>query len=146
MSAQVPSMPKASLKNEMRAAGSRLVLGFCKVAPGALRMGNLRRVLATTVSLLLVPFGAVSAGGFDDQQSSAAEIVQPVAKSYQELQHALAGPMPNTPLTPDQIAARLDKLFSMLEEAEKQIPRDKRLAARLYEWSALKRSCLMIRN
>jgi len=86
-------------------------------------MCGLRSASAVIMSVLLVTSQA-AVTTVDERQPSAAEIVQPMAKAYQELQQALAGPAPKTPVTPDQIAARLDKLFPMLEKAEKQIPRD----------------------
>src|ERR1700719_3511836 len=81
----------------------------------------LRGVVAVVMSMLLVSSQVVAAAA-DERQPSAAAIIEPVAKSYQELQQALAGP--KSPLTPDQIATRLDKIFPKLEQADKQIPRD----------------------
>jgi hypothetical protein len=86
-------------------------------------MCGLRSASALITSMLLISSQTATAA-VDERQPSAAEIVQPVAKAYQELQQALAGPPPKVPLTPDQTAAQLDKLFPMLEQAEKQIPRD----------------------
>ena len=86
-------------------------------------ISGLRSATAASTRALLLTSQA-GATAIDERQPSAAEIVQPVAKSYQELQQALAGPVPKTPLTPDQIVARLDKLFPMSEQAEKQISRD----------------------
>jgi hypothetical protein len=93
-----------------------------KSSAGDSRSWNLSQVVALGLSILIaVP--AVTSSGYGPQPT-AAEIVQPLAKSYQELEQALAGPKPKTPPTPQQIADRLDKLFPMLEQAEKQIPRD----------------------
>jgi hypothetical protein len=91
--------------------------------PGVSRAWDLRAVTAMTMSVLMAVSAITSTGVFGPQPT-AAEIVVPLAKSYQDLQHALAGPQPKTPLTPQQVADRLDKLFSMMGEAEKQIPRD----------------------
>jgi hypothetical protein len=80
----------------------------------------LRSFVAVTTSLFLLASQSAAAA-VDERQPSAAEIVQPVAKSYQELQQALSAPPAKTP---DQFAARLDKLFRALEQAEKHISRE----------------------
>ena len=94
-----------------------------KAAPGVSRAWDLRQGLAMAMSLLMAVSAFTSSGAIGPEPS-AAEIVQPVTKSYQELGEAMAGPKPTTPLTPDQTADKLGKLFPQLEQAERQIPRD----------------------
>jgi hypothetical protein len=94
-----------------------------RTIPGTSRAWDLRQGIAMAMSVLMA-ISAFTGTGALGPKPSAAEIVQPVGKSYQELGEALAGPKPKTPLTPDQVADRLDKLFPMLEKAERQIPRD----------------------
>jgi len=96
-----------------------------KAAPGGSRAWDLRQALAMAMSVLMAVSAFTSTGtGAFGPQPSAAEIVQPVARSYQELGEAMAGPKPKTPPTPDQVADKLEKLFQMLEQEERQIPRD----------------------
>lgn len=92
-------------------------------AGDARRTWEFRQVIAMAVSIAMVISG-VTNSAYGGAQPSAAEIVQPVAKSYQELGEALAGPKPKTPPTADQVADKLEKLFPMLEKAEREIPRD----------------------
>src|SRR5208282_5744340 len=73
---------------------------------------------------VLMAVSAFTGTGALGPQPSAAEIVQPLGKSYQELGEAMAGPKPKTLPTPDQVADKLEKLFPMIEQAERQIPRD----------------------
>jgi len=51
------------------------------------------------------------------------EITAPLQKSYQELGAAMAGNNKGAEADPKQDADRLEKLFQLLEEAERQIPR-----------------------
>lgn len=99
------------------------VAHMIRSAAGVSRSWEVRQVIAMATSVAMVISG-VTNSAYGGPQPSAAEIVQPVAKSYQELSEALAGPKPKAPLTPDQVADRLDKLFPMLEKAEREIPRD----------------------
>lgn len=68
--------------------------------------------------------GFAGAAGVEGSQPSAAEITQPLLKSYQELGRALAGPTSASQLSGKEIADRLEKLFPLLEAAEREIPRD----------------------
>lgn len=94
-----------------------------KAAPGGPRTWELRQLIAMAMSVVLVISGATTSA-YGGPQPSAAQIVQPLANSYQELSEALAGPKPKAPLTPEQVADKLEKLFPMLEKAEREIPRD----------------------
>src|SRR5271155_3062487 len=94
-----------------------------KAAPGVSRAWDIRQGLAMAMSVLMA-VSAFTGTGAIGPQPSAAEIVQPVAKSYHDLGEALAGPKPKTSPTPDQVADKLEKLFPMLEKAEREIPRD----------------------
>ena len=94
-----------------------------KVAPGASRAWDLRQGIAMAMSVLIA-VSAFTGTGAIGPQPSAAEIVQPAANSFQELGEAMAGPKPKTPPTPDQVADKLEKLFPMIEQEERQIPRD----------------------
>jgi hypothetical protein len=94
-----------------------------KAAPSVSRAWDIRQGIAMAMSVLMAA-SVFNGTGAIGPQPSAAEIVQPVAKSYQELGEALAGPKPTTPPTPDQVADKLEKLFPQLEQAERQIPRD----------------------
>ena len=78
--------------------------------------------LLMSVVMLVSSFTVSVASGAG--QPSAAEITAPLQKSYQELGAAMAGNDKGVGADPKQVADRLEKLFQLLEEAERQIPRD----------------------
>src|SRR5206468_9055260 len=82
-----------------------------KAAPGVSREWDFRQLIAMAMSVVIAVAGATTAGGVGNPQSPANETIQPVAKSYEEVQQALAGPKPRTPPTAEQVANRLDQLF-----------------------------------
>lgn len=85
---------------------------------------GLQQVIALGLSLLMVSSGITSPAGFRGSQPSAAQITEPLQRSYQQLGAMMAGSKPGTQTSPEEIADGLEKLFQALEEAERQIPRD----------------------
>ncbi|MGC2467412.1 MAG: hypothetical protein WA517_19625 [Candidatus Acidiferrum sp.] len=84
----------------------------------------LRCTLAITTSVLLVVPADVSAAALNDEQPTSCGIAQPQRLMDNGLRHGLSLAQPEAQPTPEQIANRLDKLFSIVAEADRQIPRD----------------------
>lgn len=85
---------------------------------------GLQQVFALGLSLVMVVSGFITPAGFGGAQPSAAQITEPLQKSYQDLAKAMTATKEDVQVTPTQVADRLEKLFKTLEEAERQIPRD----------------------
>lgn len=86
---------------------------------------RLQQTLALAMSAVMALSGVMMVRpGSLGVQPSAAQITEPLQKSYQELGATLAGVKQGTRRSPKEIADRQEKLFQLLEEAERQIPRD----------------------
>jgi len=88
------------------------------------RKCTLQQALALVMSLLVAVPGIAAPTGSEGAQLSAAQITAPLQKANEELATVVAGTKEGTPPPREQVAARLEKLFQALEEAERQIPRD----------------------
>jgi hypothetical protein len=83
-----------------------------------------RHILAITTSVLLVVPADVSAAALSKEQPTSCGIAQPLPAISDRIRPALGQAHPQPQLTPEQIADRLDKLFSIVAEADRRIPRD----------------------